>query len=57
MLFHTDEDGRVDRLDVMQFAFYKRPYQQSLKFKAAITLGSLAGMILYAVGRKMLRSK
>jgi CubicO group peptidase (beta-lactamase class C family) len=57
LLFQADENGTITRLDIMQYSFYKRPYQQSLKFKAAVVLGSLAGVVLLALGRKLLKQK
>jgi len=57
LVFEENEQGEVVKLLMGTTELYKRPYQQSLKFKAAMILGSLAGWILFAVGRKLFRKK
>ena len=56
-LVFVEDDGEVIKLVMGSTELYKRPYQQSLKFKAALILGSLAGWILFGIGRKLFRKR
>jgi CubicO group peptidase (beta-lactamase class C family) len=57
LVFVENEQGQVYKLLMGTEELYKRPYPQSLKFKAALILGSLAGWILFAMGRKLFKKK
>jgi hypothetical protein len=57
LVFVENEQGEVEKLLMGTTELFKRPYQQSLKFKAALVLGSLAGWILFGIGRKLFRKK
>jgi CubicO group peptidase (beta-lactamase class C family) len=56
-LFGTNKEGQVDRLFLEQNTFYKRSYQQSVKFKKNVILGALAGLALLIIGRKVVKKK
>lgn len=56
-VFGTDAEGKVDRLFVQQNDFYKRPYQQSVKFKGQVILGSLAAVAMFFIGKLLFKKK
>ena len=55
VIFTADEGGQVVRLNLMQYEFFKRPFKESLRLKVFAALGSLAGLLLAALGMKMLK--
>lgn len=57
VLFETDAAGNVDRLNLSSYVFYKRPFQQSLRFKALTALGALGGALLGVLGRALFRKR
>ncbi len=56
-LFHENASGEVTHLDMAQYALYKRPRQQSLRFKAMTLGGGLAGILLMALGKQFFKRK
>lgn len=56
-VFHANEQGEVDRLDVMSYNLYKRPIQQGVRFKLMAAVGAVAGAILFGVAGKLLKKK
>ncbi len=56
-LFGENSEGKVDRIFVEQNTFYKRPYQQSVKFKKDVVLGALGGLALLILGKTVLKCK
>jgi hypothetical protein len=57
LLFIKNEAGEVDRILVQQNTFYRRPYQQSVKYRKNILLGILGGLALFFVGKKKLKKR
>lgn len=57
VIFKSDEHGQVTSLQIGTNEFYKRPFQQSVKFKAFTIIGSLAGLILLGIGKKLFKKK
>lgn len=57
VLFGKNEEGDVERLSMMQNTFYKRPFQQSVKFKAYMLAGALASLVLLLFGRKKIKKR
>jgi hypothetical protein len=57
MLFQADEKGQGVCLDVMQYVFYRRPFQQSLRFRALAIIGALAALLITGLARKCLKKK
>ena len=56
-LFHANASGEVTHLDMSQYTLYKRPRQQSLRFKAMTLGGGLAGILLMALVKRFFRRK
>jgi CubicO group peptidase (beta-lactamase class C family) len=52
-VFVENEQGEVVKLLNGTAELYKRPYPQSLKFKLTLVAGSLAGLVLCLVGKKI----
>jgi CubicO group peptidase (beta-lactamase class C family) len=55
MLFVRNEAGEIDRILIQQNTLYKRPYQQSVKYRKNILLGILGGLALFFLGKKKLK--
>ncbi|MCJ7624544.1 MAG: beta-lactamase family protein [Anaerolineaceae bacterium] len=55
VLFGKNDDGDVDRLTTLQNTFYKRPFQQSVKFRTFMLAGALASLVLLLLGRKKMK--
>jgi len=57
VLFKENEEGQVDRLLTGTSELFKRPIQESLRFRFTAAAGTIAGLILLAIGRRMKRRK
>jgi CubicO group peptidase (beta-lactamase class C family) len=55
--FGKNEEGMVDRLFIQQYALYKRPYKQSMRYKVRQFLGVIAGNVLFMVVMKIIKKK
>ncbi|MCE5209009.1 MAG: beta-lactamase family protein [Chloroflexi bacterium] len=56
-VFGTDSQGSVNRVFLQQNDFYKRPYPQSLKLKANVLMGALAGLGVWFLSKSLCRKK
>jgi hypothetical protein len=56
-VFETDGRGDVTSLYVMQYALYKRPFKQSLKFRVMLVLGWIGAGVFTLVLRKVFKKK
>ncbi|MCJ7624558.1 MAG: beta-lactamase family protein [Anaerolineaceae bacterium] len=56
-VFHTNEHGEVDRLEIMDYSLYKRPIQQGIRFKLITAVGAAAGTLLFGFMGAFLRKK
>ena len=57
VLFITNSEGEVTRLQIGPNVFYKRPLVQSLRFKVMALAGSLAGLVATLILKKILHKK
>jgi len=57
VLFKENEEGQVDRLLTSTEELFKRPLQESLRFRLTAIAGTLGGLILFALGRKIFPRK
>ncbi len=57
ILFHENGAGDISHLEMSQNKLYKRPLQQSLRFKAMTLGGGLAGIMLMILGKAFCRKK
>jgi len=57
LLFRANRDGQISGMDLMQYALYKRPLRESLKFRVCGILGILAGLTLFGIGRKIIKTR
>jgi len=51
VVFKTTPNGEVSSLEIGSNVLYRRPFQQSLKFRLLAIGGSLAGLLLFLIGR------
>jgi CubicO group peptidase (beta-lactamase class C family) len=56
VIFKKDITGRVNRVHIGLYAFYKRPRTQSLRFRVMAGLGALVGLGLALAGRRKYKS-
>jgi CubicO group peptidase (beta-lactamase class C family) len=53
VLFKENDEGQVDRLLTSTEELFKRPLQESLRFKFTAIAGTIGGLILFVLGRKI----
>ena len=51
--FKIGPSGEIDHLELSSYVFYKRPFQQSLRFKALTVLGTLGGVLLSLLAKAL----
>jgi CubicO group peptidase (beta-lactamase class C family) len=56
-LFQVDEEGKVQRVSSGSNVFYKRPEQESVRYRAMSVMGSLSGTLLSMVITRMVRKR
>ena len=57
IVFVRNEHGQVYKMLMGTEQLYRRPYRQSLKFKALLAAGSLAVLAGYTVGKRIFKKK
>jgi hypothetical protein len=53
--FTTDGSGNITGMNLGNNVMFKRPMQESVKFRALAILGTLGGLITFLIGRKIMR--
>jgi CubicO group peptidase (beta-lactamase class C family) len=57
LVFKTNSQGVVDQLEIQSYVLYRRPKQQSAKFRVLTIAGALGGVILAGVLKMIMEKK